>query len=157
MASQAPWSWSQAPAARPPPDLGAKVGGWLCFRATPTGSKRRSAKSRLWAARRCRSTPLTKAGHLRCSDRYVGGRRRDQFRRRSAGVSAPSLKDLQSRAGAGVCRRDDHPATQRPIFMTATGLECSCPTVQGGPRRDELESTGHYCVNGPMLGWHAIA
>ena len=43
--------------------------------------------------------------------------------------------------------------------MTATGLECSCPTVQGGPRRDELESTGHYepCVNGPMLGWHAIA
>ena len=28
--------------------------------------------------------------------------------------------------------------------MIATGFECSYPTVAGGQRRDELESTGHY-------------
>ncbi len=59
-------------------------------------------------------------------------------------MSAPSLKDLQSQPNPGLCRRDDHPATQRPSFMITTGLECSYPTVQGGKRRDELESTGHY-------------
>ena len=57
---------------------------------------------------------------------------------------SPSLKDLQSRRDLGVARRDEAPATQRPTFMMATGLECSYPTVQGGKRRDELESTGHY-------------
>ena len=56
----------------------------------------------------------------------------------------PSLRDLQGRPDAGVTRRDDDPATQRPTFMIATGLECSYPTVQGGKRRDELEETGHY-------------
>ena len=59
-------------------------------------------------------------------------------------MSAPTLKDLQAQASPGLCRRDDHPATRRPTFMIATGLECSYPTVQGGKRRDELESTGHY-------------
>ena len=59
-------------------------------------------------------------------------------------MSAPSLTHLQAQANPGLCRRGDHPATQRPTFMIATGLECSYPTVQGGQRRDELESTGHY-------------
>ncbi len=57
---------------------------------------------------------------------------------------SPSLRELQGRPDAGVTRRDDDPATQRPCFMIATGLECSYPTVQGGKRRDELEETGHY-------------
>ena len=47
-------------------------------------------------------------------------------------------------AGAAPTRPDAHPATRRPTFMIATGIECSYPTVQGGRRRDELESTGHY-------------
>jgi beta-glucosidase/6-phospho-beta-glucosidase/beta-galactosidase len=29
-------------------------------------------------------------------------------------------------------------------FMFAVGIECSCPTIEGGVRVDELESTGHY-------------
>jgi beta-glucosidase len=29
-------------------------------------------------------------------------------------------------------------------FMFAVGIECSCPTIEGGLRVDELESTGHY-------------
>lgn len=29
-------------------------------------------------------------------------------------------------------------------FMFAVGIECSCPTVEGNVRVDELESTGHY-------------
>lgn len=32
----------------------------------------------------------------------------------------------------------------RQTFMMATGIECSYPTVQGGRRRDELDSTDHY-------------
>ena len=55
-----------------------------------------------------------------------------------------SLNWLQTRPDVGLTRRDAHPATRRPSFMIATGLECSYPTVQGGRRRDELEETGHY-------------
>ena len=55
-----------------------------------------------------------------------------------------SLHWLQTRGDIGLTRRDEHPATRRPGFMIATGLECSYPTVQGGRRRDELEETGHY-------------
>lgn len=55
-----------------------------------------------------------------------------------------SLRELQTRAGVGLAKRDGHPATERPGYMIATGLECSYPTVEGGKRRDELESTGHY-------------
>ena len=29
-------------------------------------------------------------------------------------------------------------------FMFAVGIECSCPTIRGGVRVDELEATGHY-------------
>ena len=55
----------------------------------------------------------------------------------------PNLTQLQADPGT-ITRRDEHPATQRATFMIATGLECSYPTVEGGKRRDELESTGHY-------------
>ena len=47
------------------------------------------------------------------------------------------------------------PASQHPAinvtdpidtvrFMFAVGIECSCPTIEGGVRVDELEATGHY-------------
>jgi len=47
------------------------------------------------------------------------------------------------------------PASQHPAlnvtdpidtvrFMFAVGIECSCPTIEGGVRVDELQSTGHY-------------
>lgn len=55
-----------------------------------------------------------------------------------------SLKELRDCPDAPVTRPDEHPATRRPGMMIATGLECSYPTVEGGKRRDELESTGHY-------------
>lgn len=55
-----------------------------------------------------------------------------------------SLRELQTRADVGLAKSDGHPATKRPGYMIATGLECSYPTVEGGKRRDELESTGHY-------------
>jgi beta-glucosidase len=29
-------------------------------------------------------------------------------------------------------------------FMFAVGIECSCPTIEGGQRVDELRDTGHY-------------
>lgn len=57
---------------------------------------------------------------------------------------SPSLRDLQTGVASGLTRREEAPATRRPVFMIATGLECSYPTVEGGRRRDELEETGHY-------------
>lgn len=53
------------------------------------------------------------------------------------------LQELQGGA-VPLARLDGHPATRKPTYMIATGLECSYPTVQGGRRRDELEETGHY-------------
>jgi hypothetical protein len=29
-------------------------------------------------------------------------------------------------------------------FMFAVGIECSCPTIVGGVRVDQLRDTGHY-------------
>ena len=29
-------------------------------------------------------------------------------------------------------------------FMFAVGIECSCPTIEGNRRVDQLASTGHY-------------
>src|SRR3954453_10488530 len=29
-------------------------------------------------------------------------------------------------------------------FMFAVGIECSCPTIEGGVRVDQLRDTGHY-------------
>lgn len=55
-----------------------------------------------------------------------------------------SLSELQRMNAPPVCRADDHPATRRPTYMIATGIECSYPTVQDGRRRDELDATGHY-------------
>ena len=57
--------------------------------------------------------------------------------------ATPSLQDLQ-RSPERLTRADEHPATRKPTYMIATGLECSYPTVQGGKRRDELEGTRHY-------------
>jgi beta-glucosidase/6-phospho-beta-glucosidase/beta-galactosidase len=57
--------------------------------------------------------------------------------------ATPSLQDLR-RAPERLTRADEHPATRKPTYMIATGLECSYPTVQGGKRRDELEGTRHY-------------
>ena len=54
-----------------------------------------------------------------------------------------SLHELQ-RSPERLTRVDDHPATRKPTYVIATGIECSYPTVQGGRRRDELEETGHY-------------
>jgi len=54
-----------------------------------------------------------------------------------------TLHELQ-RSPERLTRADDHPATHKPTYMIATGIECSYPTVQGGRRRDELEGTGHY-------------
>ncbi|HTJ03895.1 MAG TPA: family 1 glycosylhydrolase [Caldimonas sp.] len=54
-----------------------------------------------------------------------------------------SLQSLQ-RSPERLTRADDHPATHKPTYVIATGIECSYPTVQGGKRRDELAETGHY-------------
>lgn len=54
-----------------------------------------------------------------------------------------SLAELQTDPSR-LTRPDDNPATTCATFMFTTGLECSYPTVEGGKRRDELESTGHY-------------
>lgn len=56
---------------------------------------------------------------------------------------ASSLKRLQAEHGDALSahhRGED----RKQSFLMATGFECSYPTVQGGRRRDELESTRHY-------------
>jgi beta-glucosidase/6-phospho-beta-glucosidase/beta-galactosidase len=55
-----------------------------------------------------------------------------------------TVQSLRQQAPLTLSRVDDHPATQAPVYMIATGIECSYPTVQGGKRRDELQETGHY-------------
>ena len=52
------------------------------------------------------------------------------------------MSERAPRRGPGLCRPQDAPHS--PRFLITTGLECSYPTVQGGRRRDELASTGHY-------------
>jgi beta-glucosidase/6-phospho-beta-glucosidase/beta-galactosidase len=54
------------------------------------------------------------------------------------------LQQLQRHWGGALTRVDEHPATQGPTYMIATGFECSYPTVQGGRRRDQLAETRHY-------------
>jgi beta-glucosidase/6-phospho-beta-glucosidase/beta-galactosidase len=56
---------------------------------------------------------------------------------------ASSLKALQE--GHGGALSVHHAGEDRRLsFLMTTGIECSCPTVEGGRRRDELEETGHY-------------
>jgi hypothetical protein len=31
-------------------------------------------------------------------------------------------------------------------FMFAVGIECSCPTIEGNVRVDQLRDTGHYVM-----------
>jgi beta-glucosidase/6-phospho-beta-glucosidase/beta-galactosidase len=54
-----------------------------------------------------------------------------------------SLKALQEDHGGALSARLPG-ESDRLSFLMTTGIECSCPTVQGGRRRDELEETGHY-------------
>src|SRR5215216_5579040 len=50
-------------------------------------------------------------------------------------VCTPNLSDPRC-DGTRCCMSD---------FMFATGIECSCPTIEGGRwRLDELDATGHY-------------
>jgi beta-glucosidase/6-phospho-beta-glucosidase/beta-galactosidase len=55
---------------------------------------------------------------------------------------AYSLAELQ-RDHARELARGLGPGSRQTLLMS-TGIECSYPTVQGGRRRDELRSTGHY-------------
>jgi beta-glucosidase/6-phospho-beta-glucosidase/beta-galactosidase len=45
-----------------------------------------------------------------------------------------------------MCIRDrPTPAAAPPPFLSATGIDCSYPTIEGGRwRRDQMEATGHY-------------
>ena len=54
-----------------------------------------------------------------------------------------SLQQLQAEHGNALSSHH-HGDNRRQTFLMATGIECSYPTVQGGQRRDELESTRHY-------------
>ena len=56
---------------------------------------------------------------------------------------ASKLRQLQS-DHRGALSAHHHGENRRQTFLMATGIECSYPTVQGGKRRDELESTRHY-------------
>lgn len=56
---------------------------------------------------------------------------------------ASTLQQLQANHG-GALSADHRASGRRQTFLMTTGIECSYPTVEGGRRRDELETTGHY-------------
>ena len=62
----------------------------------------------------------------------------------SPALSSPALSaDRARRLGIEVAPRMAE-AVEQLRFMFATGIECSCPVIEGGRRVDQLELTGHY-------------
>src|SRR5437867_9518547 len=65
----------------------------------------------------------------------------------------PTTAEAQSRSEASA-RVSSKPVTApnlrvaEPVdllrFMFAVGIECSCPTIEGNQRVDQLRDTGHY-------------